>query len=63
MHSFLDEGHAFITDIASPVCGNTADMLGKTRFAKYFKVGERGQHKGLFDCSGTNSKCDTGSCC
>ena len=47
------------------MCGNTASMLANTRFSKHFKVDERGNHKGLFDCSNSAS-CDAAkakSCC
>jgi hypothetical protein len=33
------------------VCGNTADMLSRTRYAKHFRVtGDKSVHYGLFDC-------------
>lgn len=49
---FLDDHHTFVTGYPGAVCGNTADMLKETRYSKLFKVTERGQHLGLFDCSG-----------
>jgi len=48
---FLDDHHTFITGYPVAVCGNTADMLSKTRYGKYFSVTPRGNHLGLFDCS------------
>jgi ubiquinone/menaquinone biosynthesis C-methylase UbiE len=65
---FFDDHHTFITDYSVPVCGNTADMLSLTRYAPYFSVTPRGQHRGIFDCGGKNlniSKVTTGggSCC
>jgi arsenite methyltransferase len=51
-HAFvLDDHHRFETGRPMLVCGNTADMLGKTRFAAHFQVTERGAHFGLFDCA------------
>lgn len=51
----LDNGHTFKKDEKARVCGNTASMLKYSRFGKYFKVDERGDHQGLFDC-GVSSK-------
>jgi hypothetical protein len=49
------------------VCGNTAAMLGETRFAKHFKVeGDHSTHFGLFDCVPaieSEGKCIGGGCC
>lgn len=60
---FLDDHHCFVTDHPLAVCGNSADMVGKTRYGKYFTVTPRGSHKGLFDCSGgAAASCGT-SCC
>ncbi|RME78195.1 MAG: methyltransferase type 11, partial [Planctomycetota bacterium] len=49
-HSFkLDGGHIFEKNRPERVCGNTALMLSKTRFADYFKVlGSFEEHFGLF---------------
>ena len=34
------------------VCGNTADMVGRTRYAAHFRVsGDKSTHYGLFDCA------------
>jgi len=67
----LDKSHRFITGKPTLVCGNTASMLAKTRYAKAFNVvGDRSVHFGSFDCSsdvcyepeGAGS-CGSGSCC
>jgi len=50
-HFDLDDHHRFEKGEPMAVCGNTADMLGETRFSKFFKIeGEKKQHFGLFDC-------------
>lgn len=51
-HAFeLDDHHRFETGRPLPVCGNTADMLSRTRYAPHFRVqGDRSVHFGLFDC-------------
>lgn len=47
----LDDHHLFETNKPHLVCGNTFDMLSKTRFKKHFKlVGDMSTHYGLFDC-------------
>ncbi len=47
----LDDHHKFITGKPMLVCGNTADMVGATRFAKHFRVeGDKSVHYGPFDC-------------
>ncbi|MGH8506328.1 MAG: methyltransferase domain-containing protein, partial [Stenotrophobium sp.] len=66
-HEFaLDDHHLFRTGRPLPVCGNTADMLGTTRYAPYFRIsGDKRVHYGLFDCApdgatpnaGTKSGC------
>lgn len=51
-HAFaLDDHHRFETGRPMLVCGNTADMLAKTRYAAHFAVTARGAHFGLFDCA------------
>ncbi|MBP6749721.1 MAG: methyltransferase domain-containing protein [Xanthomonadaceae bacterium] len=51
-HAFaLDDHHRFETGRPILVCGNTADMLTKTRYAPHFAVSDRGAHFGLFDCA------------
>lgn len=48
----LDSSHVFEKDKPVRVCGNTALMLSKTRFAKYFHIiGDFSKHFGQFkDC-------------
>lgn len=66
----LDTHHSFETGRPERVCGNTADMLLESRFAKYFKIlGDKSRHFGEFVCGDTISAAqynikDTGeSCC
>jgi len=71
-HRFaLDDHHVFETGRPHPVCGNTAAMLGRTRYAPHFRiVGDTRVHYGLFDCgsksavtgAGDSAPSD-GSCC
>ncbi|MGH8759903.1 MAG: methyltransferase domain-containing protein [Burkholderiales bacterium] len=51
-HAFdLDDHHRFETGRPMRVCGNTADMIGRTRYARHFRVaGDKSVHYGLFDC-------------
>ena len=51
-HRFpLDDHHLFETGKPYPVCGNTADMLTRTRYAEHFRlVGDKNTHYGLFQC-------------
>jgi len=58
---FLDDHHTFVTGYPLAVCGNSSDMLGYTRYAKYFKITPKGPHRGLFDCSGPAAS-SSGSC-
>lgn len=45
----LDGSHVFLKGKPEPVCGNTALMLKKTRFGKYFDIrGDTKTHYGLF---------------
>jgi arsenite methyltransferase len=47
----LDDHHHFVAGKPMLVCGNTADMLARTRYAPHFTVqGEKAVHFGLFDC-------------
>lgn len=66
-HSFiLDNNHEFKTGIPYPVCGNTCNMLIKTRFKNHFKItGDFSVHYGPFDCSSTTNKNEEAkeSCC
>lgn len=66
-HAFvLDDHHTFKTSHPLPICGNTADMLAQSRFAKHFKiVGDKSRHFGLFDCKPPVTREDESldSCC
>jgi len=66
-HAFdLDDHHHFETGRPLRVCGNTADMLGSSRYAEHFKLwGDRSTHFGLFDCAPPNSSLslESGSAC
>ncbi len=65
-HSFiLDDHHEFKTGMPYPVCGNTANMLSKTRFSEHFSIeGDFSTHYGVFDCAPVVSgSSDEGSCC
>ncbi|MEU0337489.1 methyltransferase domain-containing protein [Streptomyces bobili] len=55
-HAFdLDDHHRFHTGKPMLVCGNTADMLGATRYAAHFTVtGDKSHHFGLFPCDPAN---------
>jgi arsenite methyltransferase len=69
-HRFdLDDHHHFETGRPLLVCGNTADMVGQTRYAPHFKViGDKAVHYGLFDCgpaarSPAGSAATLNACC
>jgi hypothetical protein len=65
-HQFsLDDHHTFIAGKPMLVCGNTAAIVGETRFSKHFRVlGDRSNHFGSFVCSAPASDGDSGSeCC
>ncbi len=66
-HAFdLDNHHHFVSGKPMLVCGNTADMLGGSRYAAHFRVlGEKAQHFGLFDCAppGAVVAASPGACC
>lgn len=51
-HAFdLDDHHRFETGKIEAVCGNTADMIERTRYAPHFQtIGTKSVHYGLFDC-------------
>lgn len=51
-HAFdLDDHHHFEVGKPMLVCGNTADMISKTRYSTHFRVtGDKSRHLGLFDC-------------
>ena len=62
----LDDHHEFYSGKPMLVCGNTADMILKSHYAKYFEVqGNKDTHFGLFDCDPieSGSKGDSGACC
>jgi SAM-dependent methyltransferase len=68
-HAFdLDDHHHFETGKPMLVCGNTADMIGRTRYARHFRVqGDKSVHYGLFDCGPAPARQADGSakagCC
>ncbi len=66
-HRFaLDDHHSFIAGKPMLVCGNTAAMIGGSRFGRHFRVfGDRSTHFGPFNCSGGASPDDEGAadCC
>lgn len=66
-HRFaLDDHHTFITGKPILVCGNTASMLGETRYSAHFLVtGNRSVHFGPFDCApaAARRESEEGSCC
>jgi hypothetical protein len=70
-HAFdLDDHHHFETGRPMLVCGNTADMISKTRYAPHFRVtGDKSVHHGLFDCapapgaSSTQAGSGSAGCC
>ncbi|MFH1483892.1 MAG: arsenosugar biosynthesis radical SAM (seleno)protein ArsS [Chloroflexota bacterium] len=62
----LDRAHIFYKDKPRRVCGSTARMLSRTRFAPYFTVtGSFDEHFGEFkECSGIpGEECSKGSSC
>ncbi|MBU0681989.1 MAG: methyltransferase domain-containing protein [Proteobacteria bacterium] len=64
-HCFdLDDHHRFITGKPMLVCGNTASMVGETRYAPHFTVtGDRSVHYGPFDCASASDKSAEDSGC
>ena len=67
LHAFdLDDHHHFETAKPLRICGNTADMLSSSRYAKHFElIGDKTTHFGLFDCAPPNTSLslDSGSAC
>lgn len=65
----LDDHHHLQTSKPFPVCGNTALMLSKTRFAPHFRIeGNTEKHFGLFSCDSSEigisvTEKSSGSCC
>lgn len=68
-HRFvLDDHHTFETGRPMLVCGNTAAMVGETRYGAHFEVrGDRARHFGLFPCGPTPASgavvATPGACC
>ena len=67
-HAFdLDDHHHFETGRPMLVCGNSADMLGATRYAPHFRLsGDKATHFGLFDCAPAGvapGASEGGACC
>lgn len=66
-HAFvLDDQHRFERGRPMLVCGNTFDMLARTRFADHFDLrGDTSVHFGLFDCGAepTGDSASAGACC
>lgn len=67
-HQFaLDDHHLFKAHAPMLVCGNTADMVSRTRYAEHFRVvGDKARHFGLFDCApaaAPASGAAPGACC
>lgn len=68
-HRFiLDDHHLFEKGKPVAVCGNTASMLGESRYRQFFEImGDQSTHFGLFDCGPglqTSPRAITeGSCC
>ena len=53
----LDDHHIFIAHKPMLICGNTASMLIKTRYARHFRVtGDRAIHYGIFKCETFSDK-------
>ena len=64
----LDDHHRFYKNKEKRVCGNTWDMLEKTRFKEHFTFnGDFDTHYGIFDGCGKDnpfiSGCGSGDCC
>ncbi|RIA98937.1 arsenite methyltransferase [Glomus cerebriforme] len=54
----LDQHHVFKTNESVPVCGNTAAMLQKTRYADYFNViGDQSVHHGTMCSAKSDNDC------
>ena len=64
-HAFeLDDRHRFETGRPLRVCGNTAAMLGATRYARHLRIdGDQRRHFGLFDCVPTVNAATASACC
>ncbi len=66
-HAFvLDDHHRFETGRPMRVCGNTFDMLARSRYADHFGLlGDTSVHFGLFDCATgpVGAPAAAGACC
>lgn len=67
-HAFeLDDHHRFERHRPMLVCGNTADMLSRSRYAPHFEIlGDKTRHFGLFDCApdaASAAPATGGACC
>lgn len=70
-HSFdLDDHHRFHTGKPEPVCGNTADILSRSRYGAHFEViGDKSTHFGLVPCGPSDqsavgrSQAGSSGCC
>jgi arsenite methyltransferase len=67
-HRFaLDDHHLFTAHQPMRVCGNTADMVSRSRYAPHFRViGDKTRHFGLFDCAPAGAAdvvAASGACC
>ena len=66
-HAFdLDDHHHLETGRPLRVCGNTADMLGNSRYAGHFELwGDKSTHFGLCDCTPPNKSLslESGAAC
>lgn len=62
-HSFLlDDHHLLERKRPMLVCGNTAAMLGETRYARHFQIkGDKSTHFGLFPCGPAVNKAVSGN--
>lgn len=68
-HRFtLDDHHVFIKGKPMLVCGNTASMVGETRYRRHFTIiGDRSKHFGPFPCgpaaaADSMESCGSGCC-
>jgi SAM-dependent methyltransferase len=66
----LDDHHIFTKGKPMLVCGNTAAMVGETRYGKHFRItGDKSVHYGAFPCGPGSVKSQSekisagGSCC
>ena len=64
-HAFvLDDHHRFETGRPMLVCGNTFDMLARSRYAGHFTLaGDASVHHGLFECATAPASPAAAACC